>query len=632
MTDLTRRDPAESRPNIRAVAIVAVLFMGLGTTPALWLMGPPAHSPADSSYVSETDRSETPGSANATFVLYGSMAGWGTSAGSISRPGPTLSVRPAQNVTLQLYSSDGITHDWFIDFTGSMSPAVGDVVSPDFSSPTTPTVFTFEVPAKLGTWTYRCAYHPTQMYGSIIIANSVTTGTSSPAASSTGNYLLLSVGVLAVLVGVLAYLALAGAKGAPEEGSKTSSRTEENEPRTGGGTGTSGPSRARRRGTPASLSGRSIVILVVLALLFGLVGGVFGGFEAARYWGPTSPSPTSSALPAIGPEVTPTNNVVQNASNVPPPINRTATATDNIYIEAEELVGQLEPGTSYTYWTYNGTVPGPFLRVLVNDTVVVHFTNSKTSTMTHSIDFHAVIGPGGGMPLDTAAPGQSVTFTFKAMNPGLFVYHCGTPDASEHIANGMFGLILVQPSVPLPPVDREFYVMQSELYTEWPVHTAGNQLFDRGKLLNETPTYFVFNGAYQALTKTNELHAAVNQTIRIYFGNAGPNFFSAFHIIGEILDRAWQYGDLIDPPLHGVQSITVPPGAALVADVHLLYPGNYNMVDHDLTRAVDLGALGVINVTGPANHTIYGNATGTSFPTGGLPSEGLSLILPREGD
>ena len=318
----------------------------------------------------------------------------------------------------------------------------------------------------------------------------------------------------------------------------------------------------------------------------------------------------ANSLPPIGPEVQPVNDIVRDPSDVPPAITRTTPATVQIWLNATDVNGEIEPGVSYTYWTYNGKVPGPFFRVLVNDTVVVHFHNSPEATMNHSIDFHAVMGPGGGAgsatnPVLRAPPGGYANLTFKALWPGLFVYHCATPDISAHIANGMFGMILVQPDTPLPPVDKEFYVMQSEMYTKWPIHTSGNQLFDDEKLLDLTPTYFVFNGAYQGATGKHQLTGEVNQTIRIYFGDIGPNFNSAFHVIGEILARVWQYGSLSNPPLYNVQTVLVPAGGTVVTDLVLRYPGNYILVDHDLTHAVDLGALGILNVTGWTNSTVF---------------------------
>ena len=312
-----------------------------------------------------------------------------------------------------------------------------------------------------------------------------------------------------------------------------------------------------------------------------------------------------SSLPPISPEVLPVSDIVRNATDVPPPITRTTPATVNIWLNATEVNGEIEPGVSYMYWTYNGKVPGPFFRVRVNDTVVVHFHNDASSMMNHSVDFHAVTGPMGGSAASSAAPGASSDFSFKALVPGLFIYHCGTPDVPTHIANGMFGEILVQPDAPLPPVDREFYVGQSELYTKWPIHTLGNQLFDGQKLADDQPTYFAFNGAFKGLTGAHQLTAQVNQTIRIYFVDAGPDFISSFHIIGEIFNRVWQYGDLSDPPLHGVQTVLVPPGGCVVVDLTLVYPANYVLVDHAIYHAVDMGAMGILHVTGPTNSTIF---------------------------
>ena len=312
-----------------------------------------------------------------------------------------------------------------------------------------------------------------------------------------------------------------------------------------------------------------------------------------------------NTLPPIGPEVLPVNDIIRNASDVPPPITRTTPATVEIWLNATEVNGEIEPGVSYLFWTYGGQVPGPFFRVRVNDTVLVHFHNDASSMMTHSVDFHAVTGPGGGMAASMAAPGEWGNFSFKALVPGLYLYHCGTPDVPTHIANGMFGEILVQPDVPLPPVDKEFYVGQSELYAKWPIHTLGNQLFDGQKLWDEQPTYFVFNGAFKALTGAHQLTAQVNQTVRIYFADGGPDFISSFHIIGEIFSRVWQYGDLTDPPLHGVQTVLVPPGGCVVVDLTLEYPGDYILVDHALLHAVDMGAVGVLHVTGPTNSTIF---------------------------
>ncbi len=299
-------------------------------------------------------------------------------------------------------------------------------------------------------------------------------------------------------------------------------------------------------------------------------------------------------------------------TDLPPPITRNVAATVNIYLEAKEVVSYLEQwspaGTvnaTYTYWTFNGKVPGPFFRVRVGDTVNVFFKNNETSRMEHSVDFHAVTGPGGGMAATKSMPGEENNFSFMALVPGLFVYHCASPHIPTHISNGMYGLILVEPSGGLPAVDHEFYVMQGDIYTKWPVHSAGHQEFDPVRLEEENPTYVVFNGRYQALTGAHALTAVVNDTIRIFFGVGGPNLISSFHVIGEIFDDVYNLGDLTDPPMHGVQTVLVPPGGAVVVDLGLEVPGNYLLVDHSLVRTLDKGSVGILSVTGPSNPTIF---------------------------
>ncbi|MBI4416849.1 MAG: nitrite reductase, copper-containing, partial [Euryarchaeota archaeon] len=273
--------------------------------------------------------------------------------------------------------------------------------------------------------------------------------------------------------------------------------------------------------------------------------------------------------------------------------------------EAREVVAEIEPGTTFTYWTFNGTVPGPFFRVRTNDTVVVHFRNAATSTMNHSVDFHAVTGPGGGAVATQTPPGGETSFTFRALNPGIFVYHCASPHIPTHIAMGMYGLILVEPEGGLLAVDREFYIMQGDIYTKWPVGTEGHQEFDGDKLRAEEPEYVVFNGRFQALTGDLALKANVNETVRVYFGVGGPNLVSSFHIIGEIFDRVYLLGDLVSPPQQSVQTTLVPPGGAAAVDLRLEVPGTFILVDHALVRTIDKGAVGLLVVEGSDNPDVY---------------------------
>lgn len=297
-------------------------------------------------------------------------------------------------------------------------------------------------------------------------------------------------------------------------------------------------------------------------------------------------------------------DIAQLPTDVPPPIGKRDPQTIRVDLLAVELEARLAEGTTYGFWTFNGRVPGPMLRARVGDTLDVHVTNSQDSTYIHSVDLHAATGPGGGAASTQVDPGQTKSFKFKALIPGLYVYHCATPMVAHHIANGMYGLILVEPDGGLPPVDHEFYVMQGEVYTQDAFGQRGRQEFSVEKLLNERPEYFVFNGAVGALSKLHPLKAKVGETVRIYFGVGGPNFTSSFHVIGEIFDRVYSFADVQSPPLRGVQTITVPPGGAAIAEFKVDVPGNYILVDHALSRA-ERGLVGMLQVEGPPNPEIF---------------------------
>jgi nitrite reductase (NO-forming) len=297
-------------------------------------------------------------------------------------------------------------------------------------------------------------------------------------------------------------------------------------------------------------------------------------------------------------------DIVRDPTDLPAPIGARQSQRHQIDLETIELAGQLDEGTAYRYWTFNGQVPGPFVRVRVGDTVEVRLKNAEDSAMYHNVDFHAVTGPGGGGKATEAAPGEQKGFVFKALNPGLYVYHCATPVHAQHIANGMYGLILVEPAEGLPAVDREFYVMQGEIYTEEPFGTEGELTESYNKLINEQPEYFVFNGAVGALSTQKPLKAKVGETIRIYFGVGGPNATSSFHLIGEIFDKAYNLASLTGAPLTDVQTLTVPPGGAAAVDITLQVPGSYLLVDHALSR-LERGLVGVLQVEGPDNPEVF---------------------------
>ena len=305
-------------------------------------------------------------------------------------------------------------------------------------------------------------------------------------------------------------------------------------------------------------------------------------------------------------------DIVRDPTDLPAPLEIREPTTVVINLETVEVEGQLADGTTYTYWTFNGQVPGPFYRVRLGDTIEVHLKNNTSSVMNHSVDFHAVTGPGGGAVMTQTKPGEETVFTAKAINVGLFVYHCATPMVADHISNGMYGLILVEPEGGLPPVDREFYVMQGELYTAGEFGEQGHQMSDTTKLLDEEPEYFVFNGAVGALTTQKPLKANVGESVRIFFGVGGPNFTSSVHVIGEIFDRVYDQASLTGAPLTDVQTTLVPPGGATMVEFNLEVPGNYILVDHALSR-LQRGLAGYLVVEGEPNPEIYnGTPSGDS--------------------
>ena len=296
-------------------------------------------------------------------------------------------------------------------------------------------------------------------------------------------------------------------------------------------------------------------------------------------------------------------DVVRDPADLPGPIGQRAPKVVKVDLETVELIGKLDDGTTYTYWTFGSKIPGPFVRVRVGDTVEVHLKNAADSVMAHSVDFHAATGPGGGAHATQTDPGNETVVTFKALKPGIYVYHCATPSVAHHITSGMYGLILVEPEGGLPQVDREFYVMQGELYTVEPFGTQGEMEMDYDKLISERPEYFLFNGAVGSLTKTHPLYASAGETVRIFFGVGGPNFTSSFHVIGEIFDSVYSMGSIISPPIQGVQTVTVPPGGATIVDFKIDRGGHYVLVDHALSRA-ERGLAGYLIVDGPEDDDI----------------------------
>ena len=315
-------------------------------------------------------------------------------------------------------------------------------------------------------------------------------------------------------------------------------------------------------------------------------------------------STTGSAKGDFGPpQGEPIKAVLTSPPNVPPATGRKAPAKVIVELEVRELEMEISEGVKYTFWTFGGTVPGSFIRVRQGDTVEFHLKNHPDSKMPHNIDLHGVTGPGGGAASSFTAPGHESQFTFKALNAGLYVYHCATAPVGMHVANGMYGLILIEPPEGLTAVDHEYYVMQGDFYTTGKYREKGLQPFDMQKAIDERPTYVLFNGAESSLIGDKALKAKVGQNVRLFVGNGGPNLVSSFHVIGEIFDHVWFEGG--SKSQENVQTTLVPAGGAVIAEFHTEVPGTYVIVDHSLFRAFNKGALGMLKIEGPENKAIY---------------------------
>ena len=302
---------------------------------------------------------------------------------------------------------------------------------------------------------------------------------------------------------------------------------------------------------------------------------------------------------------------------VPEPVGNRPAKKLIVNMEILEKEGEMANGVSYVYWTFGGSVPGSFIRTRVGDEVEFTLSNHPDNKLPHNIDLHAVTGPGGGAESSFVAPGHEKTFSFKTLNPGLYVYHCATAPVGMHIANGMYGLILVEPEGGLPPVDKEYYIMQGDFYTSGENGDRGLQAFDMKKAVEEDADYVVFNGKVGALTGDNAITANVGETVRLYVGNGGPNLTSSFHVIGEIFDNVHvEGGDLINT---NVQTTSIPAGGAAIVDFKVDVPGTFILVDHAIFRAFNKGALGMLKVTGEEDKKLYSGVKqeGIYLPEGG---------------
>lgn len=348
-------------------------------------------------------------------------------------------------------------------------------------------------------------------------------------------------------------------------------------------------------------------LAAIIASMFALA--ACGGEQAAQAPAETpaaSAEAASSAAQAAAEtpagELPVIDAVTTHAPEVPPAIDRDYPAKVRVKMETVEKTMTMEDGVEYRYWTFDGDVPGRMIRVREGDTVEVEFSNNPSSTVPHNVDFHAATGQGGGAAATFTAPGRTSTFSFKALQPGLYIYHCAVAPVGMHIANGMYGLILVEPKEGLPKVDKEFYIVQGDFYTKGKKGAQGLQPFDMDKAVAEQPEYVVFNGHVGAIAGDNALKAKAGETVRMYVGNGGPNLVSSFHVIGEIFDKVYvEGGKLIN---ENVQSTIVPAGGSAIVEFKVDIPGSYTLVDHSIFRAFNKGALGQLKVEGAENPEI----------------------------
>lgn len=317
---------------------------------------------------------------------------------------------------------------------------------------------------------------------------------------------------------------------------------------------------------------------------------------------PAASSDSQAAAEAPSSELPVVDAIMTHAPEVPPAIDRDHPAKVRVKMETVEKTMTMEDGVEYHYWTFNGDVPGQMIRVREGDTVEVEFSNNPSSTVPHNVDFHAATGQGGGAEASFTAPGHTSTFSFKALQAGLYIYHCAVAPVGMHIANGMYGLILVEPKEGLPKVDKEFYIVQGDFYTKGKKGAQGLQPFDMDKAIAEQPEYVVFNGHVGSIAGDNALKAKAGETVRMYVGNGGPNLVSSFHVIGEIFDKVYvEGGKLIN---ENVQSTVIPAGGAAMIEFKVDIPGSYTLVDHSIFRAFNKGALGQLKVEGDENPEI----------------------------
>ncbi|WP_336325819.1 copper-containing nitrite reductase [Halovenus sp. HT40] len=302
-----------------------------------------------------------------------------------------------------------------------------------------------------------------------------------------------------------------------------------------------------------------------------------------------------------------TDRIAADPTDLPDPVDWSEPRHHEVEMKTTEETAEIEPGVTFDYMTFDGRIPGPMVRVRQGDTVNVTLTNDESNSMPHNIDFHAVYGPGGGAGASTVNPGETASFEFKAMYPGVHVYHCAVPNLDHHISAGMFGAILVEPKEGLPEVDRELYFGQHELYTDAEAGEKGHHNFDFGAMKSEDPTYVCLNGEAYAITGDGygPVDVEKGERVRIFHANGGPNLISSWHGIGNVWETFYRDGAIASDPDHYVETAPVVPGSVAIAEIDTPVPGPIKLVDHALSRVARKGMLGIINVEGEAEPEIF---------------------------
>jgi nitrite reductase (NO-forming) len=299
-----------------------------------------------------------------------------------------------------------------------------------------------------------------------------------------------------------------------------------------------------------------------------------------------------------------------------------------IRLDTTHKIIEIAPGVKFSAWTFGDQVPGPAIRARVGDRIRFTMTNRSdeavpgvrmtAAPMMHSMDFHAAMVS----PQDkyrSIAPGQTISFEFTLNYPGVFMYHCGTPMVLEHIASGMYGMLIAEPRDGYPThADREYAVIQSEFYTKpdpdkRKVDGAPLYVLDGARVRSKAPTYTVFGGQYNRYVD-HPLIAKPGERVRLFVLNVGPSNTSSFHVVGTIFDRVWMDGNP-DNQFRGMQTVLLGSSSSAIVEFVIPEAGGYTMVDHHFANASQ-GAVGVIDAGGKGEAGVeHHNIPATLAPT-----------------